>query len=1041
MNNQYSGVRLTTEVRIQPKHDSTFTLKFENPKFVSYNDEDMELTKDWQPEQRHGKVEEIPRSLRTWLESSFTVFHKKGKVEKIQTENGEPEFIVNIKKALVSQAQHDLSKAFESGHLQQSNQVQRGQESPLPTFKVQENSILGTCETIYSISKLPEHLAQEFEEEERQRRSIDHEIRSFEEEEKLCEGKEYYEILKSDNMDNCSERPVYHSTYGMTSKTTGSEASKPTQSSLTRTIVCGSLEDHIIRKSSTENRILINTAGELASEEKINVASTSTMVLLSIESVRSELSGPSSPKGYTSLTFEYPSGSSISSKSLRQQAQEQQQLQGQQQLQNQQQQAQQQGQQQAQQQQRRHAAVQDITSAPNSFYPKTMSERELKEKIVDLFSKIIEESQKMSESSKTEKDVAGMSVEVTMSLGELSFDGLKQVEESLKEQYGEGKWESLIEKTFYDFVSMAGTNPCVKLVVEKINSGEIRNEPIAWSWIISNTLRHTRYPSEEVLSMLVRTLKSQTVEQSRVIRAAYSMGLTELVNKACIDEKSSEREFPYQVYGKICHKHMDVIKSELIPYLKEKLQESSRTDMNSILTWVNALGNLGTEETTEELLKVIQGKYTKNANPRTMAIYLMIRPAQENPAVYRPIFSSIVENTAESPEVRMAAITALTYCKPSSADLQRLALRTWYEPSRQVASYIYSTLKTLKNLPAANSEYETLKQKAEIILSIAKPVKEGIQYSRNIHVANYIESFRSVVGNSLVWQADEDSFLPKSLYFSSQIKGLGSNVDSLEAYFYMQGTQQVVDKLYELYSELKAPKYNPTIEETKEEIRAEMEKLGVQSKQSEKPEAHLTLRMAGLQKLYSMDEEFVQTIVKKISTSMIQSDLEKGLETEFLKVFDIMGEDLALPTESGLPVYITLRYPAVLYGKANLKVDRSSPTEPRVEVEAKGALNYKRQVQVRVVSPITEKFYSSGVETSVHMGYPVKAELSVSNNQVRITLKEPYETNYQRKQTFLEYDVHPYTSTGHISQHVSSKVSDVKTIKSMEQEMEVLFYS
>ena len=1030
MNNQYSGVRLSTEVRIQPKHDSTCTLKFENPKFVSYNDEDMELTKDWQPEQRHGKVEEIPRSLRTWLESSFTVFHKKGKVEKIQTENGEPEFIVNIKKALVSQIQTDLSKAFESGRLQQNNQVQRGQEVPLPTFKVQENCILGTCETIYSISKLPEHLSQEFEEEERQRRSNDHEVRRSEEEEKLCEGKEYYEILKSDNLDNCSERPVYHKTYGMWSKTSGSGASMPTQSSLTRTIICGSLEDHIIRKSSTENRILINTAGELTSEEKINIASTSTLVLLSVESVRSELSGPSSPKGYASLSYEYPSGSSISSKSLKQQAQEQQLVQGQQQSQQ---------QQQAQQQQKRHAPIPDLSSAPRSFYPKTMSERELQEKVVELFSKIIEESQKMSESSKAEKDVAGMSVEATMSLGELSFDGLKKVEETLKEQYGEEKWESLIEKTFFDLVSMAGTNPCVKLVVEKINSGEIRSEPVAWSWIISNTLRHTRTPTEELLKMLVRTLKSQSVEQSRIIRAAYSMGLTELIHKACINEKSSEREFPYHVYGKICHKDMDVIKSELVSYLKEKLQESSRSDMNSILTWVNALGNLGTEETTEELLKVVEGKYTKNANPRTMAIYLMIRPAQENPAVYRPVFSSIVENTAESPEVRMAAITALTYCKPSSADMQRLALRTWYEPSRQVASYIYSTLKTLKNLPAAVPEYESLKQKAEIILSIAKPVHEGIQYSRNMHFAKYIDSFRSTFGNSLVWQADEDSFLPKSLYLTSQVKGLGSNVDGLEAYFYMQGTQQVVDKLFELYSELKTPKYNPTVEETKEEIRAEMEKLGIQNKQSEKPEAHLTFRMAGLQKLFSLDEEFVQQVVRKISSSMVQSDLQKGYETEFMKIFDVMGEDLALPTETGLPVFVTLRYPAVIYGKATMKLSKSSSTEPKAEIEAKGALNFKRQVHARVVSPVTEKFYGSGVETSVHMGYPINAELSLSNNQVRVSIKNSEEEEYNREQSFLEFDVQPYTSTGHISQHHSTKVSDVKTIKTEEGEIKVKF--
>merc|ERR1719354_793136 len=148
--------------------------------------------------------------------------------------------------------------------------------------------------------------------------------------------------------------------------------------------------------------------------------------------------------GYASLSYEYPSGSSISSKSLKQQAQEQHQqqqlLQGNQQQQSHQQ-KQSQQQQQAQQQQMRHAPIPDLTSAPRSFYPKTMSERVLKEKVVELFSKIVEVSQKMVESSKIEKEVAGMSVEATMSLGELSFDGLKKVEETLKEQYGEKIWE------------------------------------------------------------------------------------------------------------------------------------------------------------------------------------------------------------------------------------------------------------------------------------------------------------------------------------------------------------------------------------------------------------------------------------------------------------------------------------------------------------------------------------------------------------------------------------------------------------------------
>merc|ERR1711922_21680 len=268
------------------------------------------------PKETHGKVEEVSETIKTWLESPMTVYHKAGRVERIETENGEPEFIVNIKKSLVSQLQHDISKSLTSD--ESTNKVRRGDEELyIPTFKTEETSILGKCETIYSVSRLPENLVQEFEEEERERRTRDYETKR-EEEEKLCEGKPYYEILKTKNLDNCVERPVYHKTFSISP---ASEASNyPTyQSLMTRTIICGSLEDHIIRKSSSENRIYMSAAGELHSKEMIDVSSTSTLSLLSVETPESEISRPTSPKRYSSLIFEYPSGSFKSSKSLKQQ--------------------------------------------------------------------------------------------------------------------------------------------------------------------------------------------------------------------------------------------------------------------------------------------------------------------------------------------------------------------------------------------------------------------------------------------------------------------------------------------------------------------------------------------------------------------------------------------------------------------------------------------------------------------------------------------------------------------------------------------------
>merc|ERR1711872_284072 len=84
-----------------------------------------------------GREEPIPGHMKSWLETPFTIFHKRGIVEKIQVEKSEPEFIVNLKKALVSQLQYDLSEAKLEG-------AETGRElEPIPTFKVNETTILG----------------------------------------------------------------------------------------------------------------------------------------------------------------------------------------------------------------------------------------------------------------------------------------------------------------------------------------------------------------------------------------------------------------------------------------------------------------------------------------------------------------------------------------------------------------------------------------------------------------------------------------------------------------------------------------------------------------------------------------------------------------------------------------------------------------------------------------------------------------------------------------------------------------------------------
>merc|ERR1712168_1338003 len=326
------------------------------------------------------------------------------------------------------------------------------------------------------------------------------------------------------------------------------------------------------------------------------------------------------------------------------------------------------------------------------------------------------------------------------------------------------------------------------------------------------------------------------------------------------------------------------------------------------------------------------------------------------------------------------------------------------------------------------------KLKAEIIFGIAKPVRDGVQYSRFLHTASHIDSLRTTFGNSLIYQADKTSVFPKTLFIACQLKGLGINVDSSEAYFYIQGAQKVIEKLYEMYSLLESPKHSPTVEETEREIREQMEKLGIQEKKVEEPEVHAIFKYYGIQKLISMDQQFIDSILKKVSSSVRTMELKKKMEVESLKVFDVMGSDIAMPTENGIPVFVLLRYPTVVYSKAELNTNEVS--EFKVEIKSRGSINHKRQVRIGVVCPITKKFYETGVETSAYAASPFMADVSVSNGQISVTIQQSEEPEHLKKHTVVELDVHPYTATGKSHEHHSVKVSDVKTIRSKHQPKE-----
>ena len=99
---------------------------------------------------------------------------------------------------------------------------------------------------------------------------------------------------------------------------------------------------------------------------------------------------------------------------------------------------------------------------------------------------------------------------------------------------------------------------------------------------------------------------------------------------------------------------------------------------------IAAIGKLGDLEAAKSLIKVAQGDNNEEPMERSLAIYSMKRVTKQNPFLVKRMLLAIVNNPLEDADVRIAALTVLPWARPTYADLQTIAIRSWFDASNQV---------------------------------------------------------------------------------------------------------------------------------------------------------------------------------------------------------------------------------------------------------------------------------------------------------------------------------------------------------------------
>merc|ERR1719394_1926415 len=614
------------------------------------------------------------------------------------------------------------------------------------------------------------------------------------------------------------------------------------ESSVTRSIICGTPDSFILRVTSNQHKALTSPSGKFEHKERMEVTSTSIVSLHSVEDKKQEIPDVKSPKPRGSLMFEHPKQdyftATASEKSMVPQARSDQSLE--------------------QDWYKAQIVQPDIESRPKTLYPNIKSPEEILREVPAVFKSIVEIARQSPESAQSSEDVTGRVVMISRALVSLGLQDMKtlwqQIEASLPENLKVPAYNS-----FLDILSMTGTNPAVKFIIEEVKTGKLVGENAAM--IVSNAIRSAKTPTKPLLNELIDLLKHIAEQDNRPMISTVALAVTRLIHKACIHETSSVSDFPAKSYGRFCDEKTPEITRDLIPFLAEKLFAARKSDINQLLTYINALGNLGHDGAAMHLMKVVDD-VNFDVHARSVAVYQLRKTAATNPALYKPVLLQLIAHEAEADEVRMAAITILPVTLPTSFHLNKLAIRTWWEPSKQVSAYITSTLHALANPELARHSkiYKAVIEPAREAIRIAKPTDAGILTSHNIMISQFLDTLKAAVNMKVQYVFSEEDELPRTLFMKTSVKSKTHVFNKMEVAAHMEGGQFLINKLYETYARFLSEEEKARID-TQSDIIKNI--INVESRRMRKPEAHVTIKSLGLQRIFSIDSRMVEVLLEK----------------------------------------------------------------------------------------------------------------------------------------------------------------------------------
>merc|ERR1711899_261495 len=952
---------------------------------------------------------EVAPEIKAILEKPIIIEIIQGEIRNAKISGAEPEWSVNMKKALALLFQTKIDSA--SWLPTEENQIVTSYSDNF--WKTKEQGIDGICEVTYQINELPHYMV--------------HDRPELVPRPELCEGKKFFEVIKTKNVDNCDRVASFYSY-----KPGHFQTMAITRTSHTHVLACGTRGNMVIQTIINQGEL--NQDLLQLNTERIVSGNLQTLRLKEIKTV-APVPAPSDLKVLKNMMYEY-TYKSYEQDQVMEVSEE-----------------------------IPSRIPSEVLHEPEELakiLPRSMLQGQksplpaatIKTEVKTLMKSIVTEMSSPQTMNLSEKQVTMKLLSVARGLGMMKKSDILSLYQSLKSEFSSDEVsKATVKKLFYDVVLMAGTPEAIRFLKEQILKNDMTKLEIVI--LLHQLPNNILIPSEQVLEELLDLVKSTKFQESRLLRNIATMSFTTVLEKACL-AKDREFTFPSWVMGKLCTPESPILLKKWVPYLLAQLESAQTWEIKNEI--IVALGMLPRQEILGKLLPFLEGRIGQQEVPvmtRLLALW-SISNFHSQPELIEPILFALYSNPAESSEIRISAFNALLKLNPSMPVFHKIAARTWSEQDVEVLRAINTAFVTLMRTEtitamATDIHYMSLAKKAKLTYPLIKKTPLGFAFvSASLYASDLLPRLESRYQMLGAWIADSKSFLTKDVwiqidYFLSQYR-----LNAVSAGLRMEGMENIYNHLTELLTPLNS---GESVQQQQESIvkmiqenmhsewRKVMQKLNIKTRESDKVSVAAYLRILEATPLFgNIFEETVQSLKEKINNiftnprAFIKSELN-GKEHRLIAkhAMDLSPVMALIPTDMGLPLEMELHMPVVASLDTKLSVMAALP-KPEFRMDTRLFLSTQITGWVGTVIPFTKEVALVALDNTVVYNLPASIKINIDMPKQHLKMSVSLDKQLNKATDLVHHHAHPFSVIQKVEDFTPITLSaNMKIIESGEQ--------